>query len=77
VKPDRGWTDKFIYPPYEFKITTKLITNFHAPESTLLMLVSAFSDTDLILKSYKKAMKDKYRFLSYGDATSIAFPVEL
>lgn len=71
VKPDRGWTDKFIYPPYEFKITTKLITNFHAPESTLLMLVSAFSDTDLILKSYKKAMKDKYRFLSYGDAMMI------
>jgi len=71
VKPNRGWTDKFIYPPYDFKITSKLITNFHAPESTLLMLVSAFSDTDLILKAYKKALKDKYRFLSYGDAMLI------
>jgi S-adenosylmethionine:tRNA ribosyltransferase-isomerase len=71
VKPGRGWTDKFIYPPYDFKITTKLITNFHAPESTLLMLVSAFSDTDVILKAYKKALKDKYRFLSYGDAMLI------
>ena len=71
VKPGRGWTDKFIYPPYDFKITSKLITNFHAPESTLLMLVSAFSDTDLMLKAYKKALKDKYRFLSYGDAMLI------
>jgi S-adenosylmethionine:tRNA ribosyltransferase-isomerase len=71
VKPGRGWTDKFIYPPYDFKITSKLITNFHAPESTLLMLVSAFSETDLILKAYKKALKDKYRFLSYGDAMLI------
>ncbi|MEJ2196537.1 MAG: tRNA preQ1(34) S-adenosylmethionine ribosyltransferase-isomerase QueA [Ignavibacteriaceae bacterium] len=71
VKSDKGWTDKFIYPPYEFKITSKLITNFHAPESTLLMLVSAFSNTDLILKAYKKALKDKYRFLSYGDAMLI------
>ncbi len=71
VKPGRGWTDKFIYPPYDFKITDKLITNFHAPESTLLMLVSAFSDTELILKAYKKALKDKYRFLSYGDAMLI------
>jgi S-adenosylmethionine:tRNA ribosyltransferase-isomerase len=71
VKPGRGWTDKFIYPPYDFKITSKLVTNFHAPESTLLMLVSAFSDTDVILKAYKKALKDKYRFLSYGDAMLI------
>jgi len=71
VKPNSGWTDKFIYPPYDFKITSKLITNFHSPESTLLMLVSAFSDTDTILKAYKKALKDKYRFLSYGDAMLI------
>lgn len=68
VKANSGWTDKFIYPPYEFRITDKLITNFHMPESTLLMLVSAFADTDLVLKSYKKALKEKYRFLSYGDA---------
>ena len=71
VKSNRGWTDKFIYPPYKFHITKKLITNFHAPESTLLMLVCAFADTDLILKAYKKAFKEKYRFLSYGDAMII------
>jgi S-adenosylmethionine:tRNA ribosyltransferase-isomerase len=68
VKPNRGWTDKFIYPPYDFKITDRLITNFHTPESTLLMLVSAFADTDLVMKAYKKALKENYRFLSYGDA---------
>jgi len=71
IKSNRGWTDKFIYPPYEFHITKKLITNFHSPESTLLMLVCAFADSDLILKAYKKAFKEKYRFLSYGDAMII------
>jgi S-adenosylmethionine:tRNA ribosyltransferase-isomerase len=71
VKANRGWTDKFIYPPYDFKIADKLITNFHMPESTLLMLASAFADTDYILKAYKKALKEKYRFLSYGDAMLI------
>jgi len=71
VKPNRGWTDKFIYPLYDFKIADKLITNFHVPESTLLMLVGAFADTDFIMKAYKKALKDKYRFLSYGDAMLI------
>jgi S-adenosylmethionine:tRNA ribosyltransferase-isomerase len=68
VKANRGWTDKFIFPPYEFKIVKRLITNFHSPESTLIMLVAAFSDTDLIMKCYKKALKENYRFLSYGDA---------
>jgi S-adenosylmethionine:tRNA ribosyltransferase-isomerase len=68
VKPGRGWTDKFIYPPYDFKITDKLITNFHQPESTLLMLVCAFAGTDFVMKAYKKALKDGYKFLSYGDA---------
>jgi len=71
LKQNRGWTDKFIFPPYEFKITKKLITNFHVPESTLLMLVCALADTDLVLKAYKKALKEKYRFLSYGDAMMI------
>jgi S-adenosylmethionine:tRNA ribosyltransferase-isomerase len=71
VKQNRGWTDKFIYPPYDFKITKKLITNFHVPESTLLMLVCAFAGNDLVLKGYKKALKEKYRFLSYGDAMLI------
>lgn len=71
VKPYAGWTDKFIYPPYDFKITKKLITNFHAPESTLLMLVCAFGGYELIMKAYKKATKEGYRFLSYGDAMLI------
>lgn len=71
VKPHRGWTDKFIYPPYEFKIIDKMITNFHTPESTLLMLVAAFAGKDLMFKAYKKAIKDGYRFYSYGDAMFI------
>lgn len=71
VKPDSGWTDKFIFPPYEFKIVDRLITNFHQPESTLLMLTAAFGDYDFVMKAYKKAMKEKYRFLSYGDAMLI------
>ena len=71
VKPNFGWTDKFIFPPYEFKITKKLITNFHQPESTLLMLAAAFGGYDNIMKNYKKAMKEGYRFLSYGDAMLI------
>ncbi len=68
VKPTRGWTDKFIYPPYDFKIVDKLITNFHMPESTLLMLVSAFANRDFVMKAYKHAIKKGYRFYSYGDA---------
>lgn len=71
VKPNFGWTDKFIFPPYEFRITKKLITNFHQPESTLLMLAAAFGGYDNIMKNYKKAMKEGYRFLSYGDAMLI------
>lgn len=68
LKSNRGWTDKFIFPPYDFKITDRLITNFHMPESTLLMLAAAFGGRDLIMKSYKKAIKEGYRFYSYGDA---------
>ncbi len=71
VKSNSGWTDKFIYPSYDFKITKKLITNFHAPESTLLMLVSALAGSDMVTKAYKKALKENYRFLSYGDAMLI------
>ncbi len=71
LKANSGWTDKFIFPPYEFKITKKLITNFHQPESTLLMLVSAFAGYDFTMKAYKQALKNKYRFLSYGDAMLI------
>jgi len=71
LTPARGWTDKFIYPPYDFKITDKLITNFHVPKSTLLMLVAAFAGYDLTMKAYKKAVREKYRMFSYGDAMLI------
>ncbi|MDD3559216.1 MAG: tRNA preQ1(34) S-adenosylmethionine ribosyltransferase-isomerase QueA, partial [Melioribacteraceae bacterium] len=71
LKANSGWTDKFIFPPYEFKIAKKLITNFHQPESTLMMLTAAFAGYDELMKIYKKALKDKYRFLSYGDAMLI------
>ncbi len=69
--PSKGWTDKFIFPPYDFKIADKIITNFHSSESTLLMLVAAFGDYDFVMKAYKKAIKENYRFLSYGDAMLI------
>ncbi len=71
VKPAKGWTDKFIFPPYDFKIADKLVTNFHLPESTLLMMVSAFAGHEFAMRAYKKAMKDGYRFYSYGDAMLI------
>ncbi len=63
-----GWTDIFIYPPYQFKAIDGLITNFHLPKSTLIMLVSAFSNRDFILEAYNKAVEEKYRFFSFGDA---------
>ncbi len=71
VKSNRGWTDKFIYPPYEFKIADAMVTNFHLPGSTMLMLVCAFAGRDFVFKAYRKALKDKFRFLSYGDAMLI------
>lgn len=71
LKASQGWTDKFIIPPYEFKIANALITNFHLPESTLLMTASAFGGYDLVMKAYKEAIKEKYRFFSYGDAMLI------
>ena len=71
LKPAKGWTDKFIFPPYDFKVTDRLLTNFHLPESTLLMLVSAFAGHDLMTQAYKKAIKDGYRFYSYGDVMLI------
>lgn len=67
----KGWTDKFIYPPYEFKMCDKFITNFHQPKSTLMMLTAAFGKKDFLLKAYKEAIKKKYRFYSYGDAMII------
>jgi len=71
LKASSGWTDKFIIPPYEFKIANAMITNFHLPESTLLMTAAAFGGYDLIMKAYKEAIKEKYRFFSYGDAMLI------
>ncbi len=71
VRPNKGWTDKFIYPPYDFRVATSLLTNFHMAESTLIMLTCAFGDTDLVMKAYKRAVKEDFRFLSYGDAMLI------
>ncbi|MEX2641080.1 MAG: tRNA preQ1(34) S-adenosylmethionine ribosyltransferase-isomerase QueA [Balneolales bacterium] len=71
VKPAFGWTDKFIYPPYDFKITEGLITNFHRPESTILMLAAAFADYDFLMQAYEEAVKKKYRFYAFGDAMLI------
>ncbi|MCD6116860.1 tRNA preQ1(34) S-adenosylmethionine ribosyltransferase-isomerase QueA [bacterium] len=71
IRQSSGWTDKFIYPPYVFKVVNALITNFHMPASTLLMLVSAFAGSDVIFNAYKHAVEEKYRFFSYGDAMFI------
>ena len=67
----RGWTNKFIFPPYEFSIANCMITNFHTPKSTLLMMVSAFAGHELMKKAYDEAVKEKYKFYSYGDAMLI------
>ncbi len=71
LNPYKGWTNKFIFPPYDFSIANCMITNFHMPESTLLMMTCAFGGYDLIMKAYKEAIKEKYRFYSYGDAMLI------
>lgn len=67
----RGWTHKFIFPPYDFAIANCMVTNFHTPKSTLLMMVSAFADPDFIKEAYEVAVKEKYNFYSYGDAMLI------
>ena len=67
----RGWTHKFIFPPYDFSIANSMVTNFHTPKSTLLMMVSAFAGSDLIKEAYNEAIKEKYKFYSYGDAMLI------
>ena len=71
LNPYVGWTHKFIFPPYEFSIANTLITNFHMPKSTLLMMVSAFAGYDFMMEAYNEAVKEKYRFFSYGDAMLI------
>lgn len=66
-----GWTNKFIFPPYDFSIANCMVTNFHMPKSTLLMMIAAFAGHDLMEKAYKEAIKEKYRFYTYGDAMLI------
>ncbi len=68
LMPGTGWTDIFIYPGYQFKMVDALITNFHLPKSTLVMLVAAFAGREQVLAAYKEAIKEKYRFYSFGDA---------
>jgi S-adenosylmethionine:tRNA ribosyltransferase-isomerase len=71
LKTAEGWTNKFIYPPYEFSIPNALITNFHVPRSSLLIMICAFAGYDLVMKAYKEAVKEGYKFYSYGDAMLI------
>ncbi len=71
VKPQEGWTDKFIYPPYKFKIVDSLLTNFHLSGSTLFLLTCALAGKDVMLEAYQEAIKNEYRFYSYGDAMLI------
>lgn len=71
LNPFTGWTNKFIFPPHDFSIADCMVTNFHTPKSTLLMMISAFCGHDLMKKAYEEAIKEKYRFYSYGDAMLI------
>jgi len=71
LKPFSGWTNRFIYPNYDFQIANALITNFHTPQSTLLMVTSAFAGHELTMEAYREAIKEKYRFFAYGDALLI------
>ncbi len=71
LKPSEGWTNIFVHPPYQFNIADSLITNFHLPKTSLLIMSCAFAGYDLMMEAYKKAIKDKYRFFSYGDAMLI------
>jgi len=71
LKPFSGWTNKFIFPHYDFKIASAMVTNFHLPYSSMLMLVSAFAGYDFIMEAYKEAIKEKYKFFTYGDAMLI------
>ena len=71
LKPFDGWTNKFIFPPYEFSIPDAMVTNFHTPYSTLLMMVAAFGGHEFVMEAYKEAVKEKYRFYTYGDAMLI------
>lgn len=71
LKPYEGWTNRFIFPPYDFRIANAMVTNFHTPESTLMMMAAAFGGYDLVMEAYQVAIKEKYRFYAYGDAMLI------
>lgn len=71
LKPYQGWSNKFIFPPYDFSIASSMITNFHLPLSPMLMMTAAFADFDFLMKAYKEAINEKYRFFTYGDAMLI------
>ncbi len=71
VRPCSGWTDIFIFPGYQFQVMDALVTNFHLPESTLVMLVSALAGRERVLSAYEAAVQEKYRFFSFGDAMLI------
>ncbi|MBK6965689.1 MAG: tRNA preQ1(34) S-adenosylmethionine ribosyltransferase-isomerase QueA [Bacteroidales bacterium] len=71
LKPYKGWSNKFIFPPYDFSIASSMITNFHLPLSPMLMMTAAFADFDFLMKAYKEAINEKYKFFSYGDAMLI------
>jgi S-adenosylmethionine:tRNA ribosyltransferase-isomerase len=71
IQAGEGETNTFIFPPFQFRLVDVLLTNFHLPRSTLLMLVSAFSDREFILRAYKEAVRERYRFFSYGDCMLI------
>jgi S-adenosylmethionine:tRNA ribosyltransferase-isomerase len=71
IKPMNGWTNKFIFPPYEFSMADAMVTNFHLPKSPMMMQAAAFADYDFLMKAYKEAIANKYRFFTYGDAMLI------
>ncbi len=71
LKPYKGWTNKFIFPPYEFSVADSMITNLHLPQSSMLMMVAAFGGYDFVMEAYEEAVKEKYRFFTYGDAMLI------
>ena len=71
LKPAEGFTNKFIYPPFDFSIANSMVTNFHLPKSSLIIMICAFGGFDLIMQAYEEAIKENYRFYSYGDAMLI------
>ena len=68
MKPEKGWTNKIIFPPYEFMVPDAMITNFHQSQSPMMMLTSAFAGYELLMHVFNESLKEKYRFLTYGDA---------